>query len=531
MKKITKYLNKHISGNVFDKASILEAYSRDRSPLKITPKFVAIPHTTEDVQFLVRFASELSEKGYKLPITVRGSGLDKTGADLGDGLIISTERMNNVEEIDERGRLVRVQAGVTLEKLNAILAVYGLTVPVAANPGETVGGLISNFPTDPVAKKYGSIYYYVDRLEAVLSNGDLFQTISYTPRGLARAAQEESFEGTIYKDINELINDQADVIDDLRSAPKDLSGYRMITQVAQKRSRTFDLMPLFFAAQGTLGVITEVILRVEPIARKSTHLLATFNSIRPAQDFAKEVLALEPASLDLYDARIFSSAAKHGKDLDIINPEIKKGYYLLVNFNDHPFRTKPKIKKCLERVRSAINTTVEDETTEKDFKLLDSVLTSYLNDDTSGERLPLVDDALIPSDHLPSFVAELRLLERSFKHAAPIYGSVATDLYTVRPDFDLADLDERKAALRFLQAYTALVESHGGSIAGGSAEGRTKAVLTTPRLGARERDLYHKVKTIFDPNNILNPSVKLGSKAATVVRHFRTKINEGIITE
>lgn len=531
MNKITKYLNKHISGNVFDKPSILEAYSRDRSPLKITPRFVAVPHTTEDVQFLVRFANNLSDKGYNLPVTVRGSGLDKTGADLGEGLIISTEKMNDIQEIDERGRLVRVQAGVTLEKLNAVLAVYGLTIPVAAHPSETIGGLISNFPTDPVAKKYGSIYYYVDRIEAVLSNGELIQTTSFTTRGLAHMKSEDSFEGNIYKQLDELISDQSDTIDNLKKSPKDFAGYRMITQVSQKNSRVFDLMPLFFAAQGTLGVITEVILRVEPIARKATHLLATFNSIRPAQDFAKEVLALEPASLDLYDARIFRDASKHGKDLDILNPDIKKGYYLLANFNDHPFRTRPKIKKCLDKVRSAINTIVETEDNERDFELLDSVLTSYLNDDISGERFPLVDDTLIPSDQLPSFVAELRLLERSSKHSAPLYGSIATNLYTVRPDFNLSNLEERKAALRFLQSYTGLVEKHGGSIAGGSAEGRTKAVLTTPRLSTRERDLYHKVKTIFDPNNILNPSVKLGSKAATIVRHFRTKSNEGIVTE
>lgn len=531
MNKITKYLNNHISGNVFDKASVLEAYSRDRSPLKITPRFVAVPHTTEDVQFLVRFANQLSEKGYHLPVTVRGSGLDKTGADLGEGLIISTEKLNQVQEIDERGRLVRVQAGVTLDKLNAVLSVYGLTLPVSAHPDETIGGLISNFPTDPVAKKYGSIYYYVDRIEAVLSNGDLFQTIGYTSRSLDRLKSDDSFESSIYQGIKSLINDQSDVIADLKKSPKDFSGYRMITQVSQKNAHVFDLMPLLFAAQGTLGVITEVILRVEPIARKSTHLLATFNSIRPAQDFAKEVLALEPASLDLYDARIFHAASEHGKSLDILNPEIKKGFYLLANFNDHPFRTKPKIKKCLDRIRSAINVVAETADNAHDFELLDSVLTSYLNDDISGERLPLVDDAHIPADQLPSFVSELRLLERNFKHSAPIYGSVATGLYTVRPDFDLTDLEERKAALRFLQAYTTLVENHDGSIAGGSAEGRTKAVLTTPRLGARERDLYHKVKSIFDPNNILNPAVKLGSKASTVVRHFRTKSNEGIITE
>ena len=531
MNKIAKYLNQHIVGNVYDKPSILDAYSRDRSPLKITPRFVAVPHTTEDIQYIVRFVNNLSEKGYDLPITVRGSGLDKTGADLGEGIIISTEKLNQVQEIDDRGRLVRVQAGVTLEKLNSVLAVYGLTLPIIAPKDETIGGLISNFPTDPGAKKYGTIYYYVDRLEAVLSNGDLFQSTTFTPRGLARMKAEDTLEGKIYNGVDELINSNFDVIDDLREAPKDFSGYRMITQVSSKKAHTFDLMPLFFAAQGTLGIITEVILRVEPIARKSTHLLTTFNSIRPAQDFAEAIMGLNPASVDLYDARIFRAAADSGKKLESIDPVIKKGYYLLVNFDDHPIKVRPKIKKCLKTIESALITVVEDKESEHEFALLDSILKSYLNDNVSGERLAIVDDARIPSGQLASFVSDLRLLEKRFEHSIPIYGSVATDLYSVRPDFDLTDLEDRKSSLRFLQAYSDLVAAHSGSLAGGSAEGRVKAILTTPRLGTRERALYHKLKTVFDPNNILNPSVKLGSTAAAVVRHLRTDINKGIITE
>lgn len=531
MNKITKYLNHHIRGNVFDKPSILEAYSRDRSPLHMTPRFVAIPHTIEDIQFIVRFANEMSDKGYNLPITVRGSGLDKTGADLGDGLILSMEKFNHVQEIDERGHLVRVQAGVTLEKLNAVLAVYGLTIPITTHPGETIGSLISNFPTDPTAQKYGSIYYCVDRIEAVLSNGDIYQSTGYTPRGLAKVKERDNFEGELYTKVDELINKEFDVIEDLRNAPKDFSGYRMITQVSQKKPRVFDLMPLFFAAQGTIGIITEVIMRCEPIARRSTHFLAAFNTIRPAQDFAQEAQKLNPASLDIFDARIFSSASEHGKDLEILNPQLNKGYYILADFDDHPFRVKPKVKKLTAATSSAIMSVVEDEDNMADFALLDSVITSYLNDDILGERFPLVDDTRIPAKHLPAFVSELRVLEKTFDHAIPIYGSVATELYNVRPDFDLTELEQRKSALRFLQAYANLVNSHSGSITGGSAEGRLKAVLTTPKLGTRERNLYHQIKSIFDPKGILNPSVKLGSTPASVVRHFRTETNQGIITE
>ena len=119
MNKVTKYLNQHIIGNVFDRPSILEAYSTDRSILKITPKYVALPESSNDLRRIVSFINQLAARGMKIPIAVRGSGLDKTGADLTSGIVISTEKMNRILEIDEHGHFVRVQAGVTLAQLNS----------------------------------------------------------------------------------------------------------------------------------------------------------------------------------------------------------------------------------------------------------------------------------------------------------------------------------------------------------------------------------------------------------------------------
>ena len=114
MDKITNFLNAKISGLVTSKPEILADYARGASILEITPKLLCVPQSVEDVQYLVRFANELAKKGYQLPVVVRGSGLDQSGADLTEGMVISTEKLNQIQEIDDRARLVRVQAGVTL---------------------------------------------------------------------------------------------------------------------------------------------------------------------------------------------------------------------------------------------------------------------------------------------------------------------------------------------------------------------------------------------------------------------------------
>ena len=140
MGKIARYLNQLTNGDVFDAPEVLEAYSTDRSILKIKPKLVALPESTEDVRKLMRFASQLSSKGIKLPVTVRGSGLDEMGADLGNGMIISTEKLDKLLESDRRERLVRTQAGITLKELNTALSVNGLTIPIEGHDDETIGG-------------------------------------------------------------------------------------------------------------------------------------------------------------------------------------------------------------------------------------------------------------------------------------------------------------------------------------------------------------------------------------------------------
>ncbi|MBQ2638650.1 FAD-binding oxidoreductase [Candidatus Saccharibacteria bacterium] len=528
MNKITKYLNQHINGQVFDRPSILNAYSRDKSVIEVTPRLVALPADTDDIQFLVKFSSDLATKGYNLPITVRGAGNSKTGACLGEGMVISTEKLNKIEEVDEHGRLVRVQAGVTLEKLNAVLAAYNLNLPVRADEKQTIGGLISTFPTDPYAKKYGSIFYFVDRLEVVLSNGSLIQTISFTKNGLKLAEKKPELEGKIYQDLNNLIIENKDVIENLKTSASSRAGYNMISQVKKDEQGTFDLLPLFFGAEGTLGIITEVILRVEPIPRSTKHILAAFPTLDKATDYMKKIASLSPAMLEVFDTRIFKIAASHGKNLGLLEPLIDTGYYVLAGFNDGFFGSSKKLRQSLGIGANAASITVENNINSDDFKDIYTLVDCFLNDENKVERPSLVDDFYMNRDGLVKFVEKIRVVEQVLGQELPIFGSFATSIYTVRPNFDLSDLAGRKQAMQFLRYFGKIVKECGGSFTGGGSEGRVKGLVSTPELTTREHALYDKIKKLFDPNNCLNPETKLGASFEDVVRHLRTSENQGV---
>ncbi len=523
MNKIAKYLNQHIIGNVFDSAQILEAYSTDRSALKIMPQMVVIPENTADVCRTVKFVNQLANKSVYMPLAVRGSGLDKTGADLSDGIVLSTEHMNKILEIDDRARLVRVQAGVTLGQLNSALALYGLTVPISTNPRETIGSLISNFTTDAAAGKYNGIYYFVDQIEAVLSTGETMQTARYARPHLSKKTGLTSFEGEIYREIDGLIDDNRDIIEDLGNRSMiDASGYQMITQVVRDTTRSFDLLPLFYAAQGTLGIITEIILRCEVFQPDVSHFVAAFESVGAAQDYIQDIMPLAPQELNIYDARMFKTAVSHGKDPALFAPKFYKGYFVWVGFDDKPRKTLKKMKRCLKILPHNAAAILETEENTTDFQKLESAIRSFLNEDIRGERTPLVDDFYIPSDRLANFLTDLKTMEKTYEQEFPVFGSFSTSNYSIRPDVQLNTVEGRQFVLKFIREFDHLVREHGGSITGGSPEGRTKALATNEHYSEEEREIYQNVKEIFDPKGIFSPNNKLGANETDVVQHIRT---------
>ena len=518
--KIAVYLNRHITGNVFDKDEILEAYSTESSLLKIKPRFVALPESTSDVRKLVRFVDQLATKKYNLPIAVRGSGLSQTGADLSAGLVISTERLNHVRELDAHDRLVHVQAGISLGKLNAVLAPHGLTLPISANPKETIGSLISNCPTDPYSHKYGGIMNYIDRIEAVLPNGDLIQTTRLTPSRLARKASEKSHEGKIYAGLQKLLAQNSALIEN--SSKHSSLGYPALRHLSRNHGRTFDLMPAFFGAEGNLGIITEVILRLDILPPRAHRCFAVFPNFGAAQGFANYCLKLSPLSIDIYDTRLFKALTDLGKKPDLLTKKLVDGYLVLVAYNDKSRKSRKKIHRTMSFLSKSAYAAEETLGNSADFDDFNTSLTAFLNSTTKGERPFLLNDFYVPPESMNSFLADLKGLEKASGRPLELFGSLATNTYSLRPSFNLEELDERRAALTLMRDLNELLIKHSGFLASGMPEGRLKSIIIYPTLDKPQKELISNIKDLFDPEHILAPETKSCYNTRSAVQHLRT---------
>ena len=520
MGKIAKYLNQLTVGNVFDAPEVLEAYSTDCSVLKIKPKFVAFPESTDDIRKLLRFFNKLCEKDIKLAITPRGSGLDETGADLTNGLVISTEKLNKLLEIDPRERLVRVQAGITLKELNTALSVSGLTIPIEGHDDDTIGGLISNCPVDNYAGKYGGIMNYIERLEVILPNGDYLQTNRYKKYAFAKKAAEKSTEGIIYHKIARLIKDNENLLKDI-SKDKDLAGYPFVTKV--KKRETFDLMPLFFGAQGTLGVISEVILKAATLKSKPTRVVVTFKDIEASTAFLKEISSLNPRELNLFDLKIIMEARESGKNLDGVIRKLEDGFVVFASFDEKNSTILKKLNLLKEKYPKNTKFIIESAENKSVLNEFENSLTHYLGNIRNGERAPILTNFYIPEWNLKNFLDDLAILGQKLNLDLALYGSYATSIYHLRPKFDLSDKETAKKIATFLKAGAYVIERQGGELVGGLPEGRIKAMITKDTMLAAKRDLDEDIKKIFDPNGIMNPDIKLHVSPKFTVTHFRTE--------
>lgn len=528
MSKLAKYLNRHLVGNVFDRPSILAEYAHDRSMLEIMPKLIAFPETARDLRRLIGFANQLTLRGYPLSVTMRGSGLDKTGAAIGDNLVISTSHLDQIEEIDLRGRLVRAQPGVTLGSLNTALQLHGLYLPIGTDPRATLGGLIANCPNDDLSSQHGGIFRYIDRVEVILANGELAQFAAYGPRALAAKQALTNFEGAIYRDVDQLLDQHADTVVERSMQPFDAAGYANVTRVRQGHS--FNLLPLLFASQGTLAVVSDIILRTEPLPAAEQRLVAILPDAKALLRALDFIIDLEPSSIRLYDMRIVETATTFGKRPSLLENSPATGYLVTVGFNNHKSKANRKIQQAVGVLPLGTFAIEEADVLNSEFAEFESMLLGYLNDDDSGERTAIADDVYVPSYRLTDFLAGLKTLEETLAVELPLYGSFLTSNYNVRPLIDYSSLDGRRLSIDFLRQYGKLVVDCDGSITGGSPEGRVKTLSLAQPLPEAEEKLYLELKQIFDPNNILNPDVKLGADFRKVLRSLRTKETDGIVT-
>lgn len=535
MSKVAAYLSGHLSGEVSTRMDVRDAMSVDTGILKIKPEMVIYPRTTNDIRKVCRFAWQLAEKGHTLPITIRGAGTDATGAAIGKGAaLVTTAHMNRIYEYESKQKLVRLQPGVTVSALNQALALHGTAImPLAgSHVFGTVGGAIASAVAGPLAGKYGTIDKAIDQLEVVLASGDVIQTGRISKRELNRRKGLQGFEGDIYRGIDAIIEENAEVLDTLRA--NDATGYNTIADVKQKDG-SFDLTPLFIGSQGTLGIVTEMILRAEFRSAHVAVAALVFASGNAARDALDELCAMSPAFVEYFDAQLFDTAAARGKNYEFYRraTEVIKSpaSVVVVGFDEFGDRQRSKklkkVVKTFSKYEDVVFSTADGNEATDVLAALDVTYYTSLPDHATEAAPAIFTGFHIPTERLEDFAHAVDGLADAHDMLLPLAGHVYTNTYGVYPAFDLHKPSDRHKVLKLLDELTRIVYSHGGTMVAEGGEGRLKAPFIYNQLDERVVKLYEQVRQACDPHGYLNPGVKQAGEVRQLAEMMRDSHDAG----
>lgn len=536
MNKIAQYLNEHILGEVTGSKAIRERFSRDGSILTITPELVAHPRVTNDIRKIARFTWQLAEKGHIMPIIARGGGSDQTGGAIGKGIIInSAAHLNKIIYINTKGKdpFVHTQPGANFGTINEILKTHGLIIPTFPSSYQysTIGGAVANNAAGPLSGKYGQTGDWVSRLEVILANGDLIETKRISKHELDKKKGLQTFEGEIYRKVDGLIEDNEQTIAD-KISPESINnvGYSGITKV-KNRDGSFDLTPLFVGSQGTLGIISEIVLNATYYSESESIIVAVFDKPETARDAADEIVKLKPDSIDLIDGRLFAKAEnEYGKKFMFSNIESGSddGAIIFVSFHDFSDSArKHKIKQTLKKL-SKFETKIF---TDKDYSVeelhaIRSISSLILQpDDNKDSMPPLIDGASVPANRREDFLNALSELAEKHHIELPVHIRWLNGVICTRPLLQLHQVSDKQKVFKLISDYAELISRFGGNFVVESSEGRTKATAAYNQLDESVESIYNEIRNIFDPFGTMNPGVKQKADLKTLISAMNPDYN------
>ncbi|HET9411343.1 MAG TPA: FAD-linked oxidase C-terminal domain-containing protein [Candidatus Saccharimonadales bacterium] len=518
MNKVASYLQEHVLGEVLTSADVRDYFSTDGGIFKVTPSLVVYPKNTQDVRKVTRFSWQLAEKGHQLPITARGRGSDQAGAAIGSGIVlVFPAHMNRLLELDVKQKLARVQPGINFRSFQETVQSHGLFLPPYPSSIDyaTIGGAIANNTAGEKTVKYGAMRQYVKNLEVVLANGEVLQTERISKKELEKRKGLTTFEGEIYRQLDGLIIDNWDLINQHANTPhvsKNSAGYAL-SQVKGKDG-SFDLTPLLVGSQGTLGIVTEAILGLEPYNPKTTLFRISLPDLHDAGDIVGRLMQIGPSALEVVDRNLLDFLGK-------VTPTRLKGLLeppypalvLLAEFDDpkdsHQLKKAKKAEKLLKQLGVEFVGTQNYDEQQRLWTIRHSAAAVIWHVEGTAKALPIIEDGVVPRERFPEFIKNIYELFEKHRLNVAVWGHAGDANLHLQPFLDLGKLSDRQKVFKIMEEYYDMVLSLGGSTCGEHNDGRLRAPFLPKVYGPDMYEVFRQVKKIFDPFNTLNPGVKI----------------------
>lgn len=446
---------KHV---IYADAEKMEAYAHDEvadTSFAHMPDVVVKPASAKEISAIMKLANrEL------IPVTPRGagSGLSGGAVPVYGGIVLAMERMNRILEVDRDNLVAVVEPGVVTNAINEAIEEYGLFYAGYPMSVETcfIGGNVAENAGGGKAVKYGVTSRYVLGLEVVLPTGEIVNL------GGKRV--------------------------------KDVTGYNLIQ--------------LMVGSEGTLGIFTEIILKLLPLPTSKVDLLVLFKDVRSAMAMVPKIMTngrIIPTAIEFMDKLSVQTACRY---LNEELPYEQAGAMLLIEVDgssetqvEREYETIGEL--CLEN--DAIEVYVADNytTQERVWAVRRNIAEAF----KVYSPVQSLEDIVVPFAQIPDLIPELERLSEKYPVTIPCYGHAGDGNLHVtvvkHPDIPIEEWSELEYAV-LVELYQATARL-GGTISGEHGIGVKRRGFLPMVMDETLIALHRRIKAAFDPNHVLNP--------------------------
>lgn len=429
-------------------------YAHDETEnLHFLPDIIIKPRTAEEISEVMKLCNQ-----HKIPVTPRGAGTGLSGGALPQfgGVLVSFERMNNIIEIDERNLQVITEPGVITETLQNAVKEKGLFYPPdPSSKGSCfIGGNIAENSGGPKAVKYGVVKDYVLNLEVVLPTGEIIWT-------------------------------GANVL-------KNATGY--------------NLTQLMVGSEGTLGLVTKIVLKLIPFPKHDLLMLVPFNNLEKAGEAVSAIFraGFTPSALELVEINALKIVSKF-VDSSIVPVTDEMEAHLIIELDGNhmdALMTEMEAIAALLTEYDCGEVFFADDAQQKEalWKLRRRVAEAVKIDGYTIE-----EDTVVPRAELPKLIKGVKELGKAYHFDVVCYGHAGDGNLHIRikKPGSIYSLNNPEV-IPALRALFTLVKSLGGTISGEHGIGLIQKEFIDIVYSPVELDLMRGIKKVFDPNNILN---------------------------
>lgn len=413
------------------------------------PDVLVTPRTKKQVSEVVKIA-----QSYKLPLYPRGSGTNLSGGTvpLRGGIVLSLLKMNQILEIDPENLTATVQPGVIIQNLNAAVAPHGLIYP--PDPGSmataTMGGSVAECSGGLRGLKYGVTRDYVMGLELVLADGDVVR-----------------FGGKTVKNVT-----------------------------------AYDMVRLFTGSEGTLGIITEIIVRLIPAPEARETMSALFSDLTSAGNAIKDIVRSKviPATMEIMDRVTVRTVENHAH----VGLPTDAEAVLLVEVDGIP----EVVRREAQTVREVIarhGGTVKEAADDRERDNLWSARRAALPALAQLRPTTILEDATVPRSKVTDMLLAIQDIGRRHNLTIGTFGHAGDG--NLHPTI-LADARNSEEMERVHLAVDEIFKaalSLGGTLSGEHGIGMAKSRYLPREIGEKGVQVLQRIKEALDPECILNP--------------------------